>query len=311
MRPRTDRATEPVVGTWRGAALALAPVVAGLLASAVWALLGEARHYYVIGRMAWLPAVAGAAVSVVWGSWVAGRVRAGRRAQVERHSALAEQAARQRRLLERLDHELKNPVQGIRTALADQPSDRQRASIELQSRRLTRLISDLRKVGEVEHTELDTGPVDPAALVEEAVQVLRELPGADQRQIVVSLPRAPRPLPVLRGDDDLLFLAMSNVLANAVKYSTPGDTVEIRGRETDGWLVLEVADTGRGIPAEELDVVWEELGRGREAQGVEGSGLGLPLVRAIVRRHGGECTLESWHGEGSTVSIRLPLGAGQ
>lgn len=295
--------------TWRWTALV--PGVVGLLASGLWAALGDAPRYYVIGSMSWLPAIAGAAVTVLLGVWAVGGAQADRRARAALEAALADQADRQRRLLGRLDHELKNPIQGIRTALADQPSDRQRASIELQSRRLTRLMGDLRKVGEVEHTELDTGPVDPAALVEEAVEALRELPGADQRQVVVSLPRAPRPLSVLRGDDDLLFLAVSNVLANAVKYSRPGDTVEVRGREADGWLVLEVADTGRGIPAEEQGLVWEELGRGREAHGIEGSGLGLPLVRAIVRRHGGECTLESWHGEGSTVTLRLPLGSGQ
>lgn len=297
--------------TWRWAALALAPGAVGLLASGVWVVVGDAPRYYVIGSMSWLPAILGAAVTVLLGVWVLGRAPADRRARAELEAALADQADRQRRLLGRLDHELKNPIQGIRTALADEPSDRQRSSIELQSRRLTTLVSDLRKVGEVEHTELDIGLVDPAGLVEEALAALREQPGADQRQLVVSLPRAPRPLAVVSGDDDLLFLALSNVLANAVKYSRPGDTVEVRGREADGWLVLEVADTGCGIPPEELDLVWEELGRGREAHGIEGSGLGLPLVRAIVRRHGGECTLESWHGEGSTVSIRLPLGPGQ
>lgn len=297
--------------TWRWAALTLAPGAVGLLTSGLWVAFDDAPRYYVIGSMSWLPAIAGAAVTVLLGVWALGQAQADRRARANLEAALADQADRQRRLLSRLDHELKNPIQGIRTALADEPSDRQRSSIELQSRRLTRLMSDLRKVGEVEHTELDIGPVHPAALVEEAVEALRELPGAGQRQLVVSLPRAPRPLAAVSGDDDLLFLALSNVLANAIKYSRPGDTVEIRGREADEWLVLEVADTGRGIPPEELDLVWEELGRGREAHGVDGSGLGLPLVRAIVRRHGGECTLESWHGEGSTVSIRLPLGPGQ
>lgn len=170
-------------------------------------------------------------------------------------------------------------------------------------------MSDLRKVGEVEHTELELGTVDPTVLVEEAVETLRELPGAEERQIVLSLPRAPRPLPAVTGDDDLLFLAVSNLLGNAVKYSSPGDTVEVRGRTEDGWLVLEIADTGTGLPADELDMVWEELGRGREAltASVDGSGLGLPLVRAIVRRHGGQAVLESWPGEGSTVTLRLPL----
>ncbi|MGD8148988.1 sensor histidine kinase [Ornithinimicrobium sp. Y1694] len=267
----------------RAAALALAPGLVGLLASLVWLGVGGAPHYYVTGSMAFVPALLGLAVSVVLGGWLLGRVLETRRGNEVLQAALSEETARHRRLLDRLDHELKNPIQGIRTAIADEPSDRQRASIEIQSRRLTRLMSDLRKVGEVEHTELETGPVDPTALVEEAVDALRELPGTAERKAVVSLPRAPRPLPTITGDDDLLFLAVSNVLSNAVKYSSAGDTVEVRGRADEDWLVLEVADTGRGIPEQEQELVWEELGRGQEARRIEGSGLGLPLVRAIAR----------------------------
>lgn len=291
--------------------LVAAPLVVGLVASLLWQVAGETRDYYVRGGLQWLPLVVGALLSGALLLWVVADLRARGRGRRALDAALADRAAQQRRLLSRLDHELKNPIQGIRTALADEPSAQQRTSIDLQSRRLTRLLSDLRKVGEVEHTELELGPVDPTSLVEEAVDALREQPGAEERQIVLSLPRAPRPLPVVTGDDDLLFLAVSNLLANAVKYSSPGDTVEVRGRTEDGWLVLEIADTGAGVPADEVDMVWEELGRGREARAasVDGSGLGLPLVRAIARRHGGTAELESWHGEGSTVTLRLPARA--
>ncbi|MGO0574955.1 sensor histidine kinase [Ornithinimicrobium panacihumi] len=289
--------------------LALLPLLVGLVAALLWQLAGESRRYYLTGGMQWLPLILGALLSGALLLWSAATLRARRQGRDDLANALADRAAHQRRLLSRLDHELKNPIQGIRAALADEPSEQQLTSIDVQSRRLTRLLSDLRKVGEVEHTPLELGQVDPTALVEEAVDALRELPGSADRQIVLSLPRAPRPLPTVTGDDDLLFLAVSNLLANAVKYSSPGDTVEVRGRAEEGWLVLEIADTGAGIPADELDTVWEELGRGREAlsTSVEGSGLGLPLVRAIARRHGGRATLESWHGEGSTVTLRLPL----
>lgn len=291
---------------WLG--LIAVPALVGLLVSGVWAATGDAPDYYVIGDLEWLPAVMGAVVTGVVLVWVlAGGVA---RRDVRRHGevALRSERDRQRRLLTRLDHELKNPIQGIRAALADEPSDRQRRSIELQSRRLTSLMGDLRKIGELEHTQLELRPVDLTELVEEAVAATRELAGAAQRRISVALPRAPRPLPHINGDDDLLFLALSNVLANAVKYSAPGDAIEVRGRESEGWVVLEVADTGRGIRTEELDLVWEELGRSREVREVAGSGLGLPMVRAIVGRHGGTASLESWHGEGSTVTIRLPAG---
>lgn len=92
-----------------------------------------------------------------------------------------------------------------------------------------------------------------------------------------------------------------------MKYSVAGDAIEVRGRRTESEVVLEIADTGRGIAPEEMQSVWEELGRSREAHGIEGSGLGLPMVRAIIERHGGTATLQSWHGEGSTVTLRLPI----
>jgi len=71
-------------------------------------------------------------------------------------------------------------------------------------------------------------------------------------------------------------------------------------------IVIEVADTGPGIPEEELDLVWEELYRSKQARGVLGSGLGLPLVRAIIEKHGGMVGLRSIHGQGTVFSIRLP-----
>lgn len=285
----------------------LVPVLLGLVATGVWSLLGSSARWVLTGPMPWAPTLLGLVGSLAVAVWLlAGRV-ARRRADAELGAALADQAARQRRLLGRLDHELKNPIQGIRTALADEPSERQRRSIETQSRRLATLLRDLRRIGELEQTELEAGPVDLTTLVEEAVSALAEQPGTAQRQVVVALPRAPRPLPIIRGDEDLLFLALTNVLGNAVKYSAAGDTVEVRGREEEGAVELEIADTGRGIPVDEVDLVWEELGRGREARGLPGSGLGLPLVRAIVERHGGRCALESWHGQGTTVTLRLPV----
>src|SRR5699024_8649719 len=150
-------------------------------------------------------------------------------------------------------------------------------------------------------------PIDTSSLVEEAVAAMAELPGADRRRVTVALPRAPRPLPHLVGDEDLLYLVLANALSNAVKYSEEQDAIEIRGREEDGTILLEIADTGHGIPADELETVWEELSRSRESRGIEGTGLGLPLVRAILERHSGAATLESWHGEGSTLTLRLPV----
>ena len=286
---------------------ALVPLLVGFIVSLVMLALGESREVYASLSLRWLPTLIGAliflaALPALASWWYATGAVARAKAVVA-----AEEAASRRRLIARLDHEIKNPVQGIRAALADEPSQRQRESIDAQSRRLSSLLSDLRKIGEVEHTELEMSQINPDRLVAEAIDTVRDVPGAVERTFTVSLPTAPRPLPAFRGDEDLLFLCLVNVLTNAVKYSKPGDAIEVRGRATDSAVMLEVADTGNGIPDNELHLVWEELGRSVEVRGIDGSGLGLPMVRAIARRHGGEATLQSWHGEGTSVTLTLPI----
>ena len=73
-------------------------------------------------------------------------------------------------------------------------------------------------------------------------------------------------------------------------------------------VIVEVADTGPGIPEEELPYVWQELYRGQGARGVQGSGLGLALVRAISDRHGGQVTIRSRVRQGTVVTMKLPIG---
>ena len=282
------------------------PAVLGLALSVIWWAAGGDGTFYMTVSLPWLPFAVGLLISALLLPALVTLIAMRRHVEQVRRRTVQEQTASRRRLLARLDHEIKNPIQGIRAALADEPSERQRASIDAQSQRLTSLLGDLRKIGEVEHTALELTTIDPSALVEEAVATIAETPGAGDRRITVSLPTAPRPLPAIVGDEDLLFLALVNVLTNAVKYSNDGDAIEVRGRSTDGVVVLEIADTGRGIAPEELDLVWEELGRAQEARSVEGSGLGLPMVRAIIERHGGTAHLDSWHGEGSTFTLSLP-----
>ncbi len=218
-------------------------------------------------------------------------------------------------LLSRLDHELKNPLTAMRAALANVSASADRAdretglrSIEAQVLRLSRLTADLRKIADVAGSQLDHRPVDVVALVEDAVEIAREQPGADGRRLSVDVPRDPSPLPHVVGDADLLTLAVINLVDNAVKYTTPGDRIEVRARAASNRVVIEVADTGPGIPPEDVDHIWEELYRGAGARAVPGSGLGLALVRAVVELHGGAVEAESWVGHGTVVRLLLPSG---
>ena len=232
-----------------------------------------------------------------------------------RQRANAAAAEERRRFLRRLDHELKNPLTAIRAGLAnlaELPSGEARqeslAGVEAQALRLSRLSADLRKLTELEVRLVEHSPVDIPALLREAFSMAKEQPGAAERHLNLSIPQAPWPLPNVRGDPDLLLLAVHNLLENALKFSRPGDTLELRAFEDGAGIVIEVADTGPGIPEEEQPHVWEELYRGEAGRGIPGSGLGLALVRAIAERHNGRVSLRSRLGQGTVFSLRLPAG---
>ena len=224
-------------------------------------------------------------------------------------------AEERRRFLRRLDHELKNPLTAILAGLAnlaavedEKPRQAVLSSVEMQVQRLSGLVADLRKLSDLETRPLERAPINTSELLEEVFSLAQDRRGATERQLNLSIPHAPWPLPSISGDRDLLFLAVHNLLDNAIKFTNPGDTIEMRAAEDGDQVMVEIADTGPGIPETEVPHVWEELYRGEGARGVHGSGLGLSLVRAIVARHEGEVSLRSRAGQGTVITMRLPVG---
>jgi two-component system OmpR family sensor kinase len=217
-----------------------------------------------------------------------------------------------RRFLQRLDHELKNPLMAMRAGLAnisnghDDATRHALASVEAQTVRLSQLTADLRKIAELETRPLEFASVEMGALLEELFELAQEHPGSQGRKLTLTVPQAPWPLPPVLGDRDLLFLAIYNLLENALKYTAVTDAIELRAREDGRFVTVEVADTGPGIAAADQPYVWEELYRSEAARGAPGSGLGLALVKAIAERHGGQVALSSRPGQGSLVILRLP-----
>ena len=309
----------PALRRWWVAAGVVA--VLGLVVGGALALSGRAWVLVVTTRLPVALAVGGlvlGALLVLLGAARQRRARAGADA-VERAAAAgrADERARHRRFLARLDHELKNPVTAIRAAVAglgpvaadDPGAARAHATLDAQAGRLAHLVADLRKLAELETQPLEHEDVDVAQVVRDAVDDVlaqAEAAGRPRPAVSVTLPTVPWPLPHVRGDVDLLYLAVYNLLGNAVKFSLPGTPVEVRGSDEGGTVVVEVADAGPGIPADEVDVVFDELARGRDARGTPGSGLGLALVRVIAERHGGRATLLSRAGAGTAVRLHLP-----
>ena len=232
----------------------------------------------------------------------------------------AEAAEDRRRFLQRLDHELKNPLMAIRAGLANftnaaTPETRQAAlaTVDAQTVRLSRLTTDLRKIAELESRPLERTSVNLEQLLVEVVEANQdaEHPWSGHCQINLIVPQAPWPLPTIDADWDLVYLAVHNLLDNALKFSQPDCAIEVRGREDGRFVIVEVADTGPGIDAEDLPHVWEELYRGQSCRTVQGSGLGLALVKAIVDRHGGAVSIDSKINQGTVVTIRLPKAAAE
>ncbi|MES0362201.1 MAG: ATP-binding protein [Anaerolineales bacterium] len=299
---------------WWGWMLSLLPVGVGILIA--FLATNEVINNPILflrGKFAPIAILIGGTLSIITIAatqfWIYNQNKHRREVQVLRKQASEDR----RRFLQRLDHELKNPLTVIQAGLTNMTYEpledylaNEVSAVQVQVLRITRLVADLRKLAALEVTPLETTVVNMAELLTEVVDVVKDQANLEDRQIALILPNAPWPLPDVEGDPDLLLLAIHNLLDNAVKFTSPGDTIEVRAFDDGNDIVIEVADTGPGIPEIEIDRVWEELYRGEQVRSVPGTGLGLPLVQAIIEKHGGIVGLRSRPDQGTVFSVRLP-----
>jgi two-component system OmpR family sensor kinase len=219
-----------------------------------------------------------------------------------------------RQFLRRLDHELKNPLTGLQTAItnlreSENPEETFQAveNASLAKDRLSHILSDLRKLSQLESQLLERRPIDIGELAGEMVNAANALPAYQGRSLSLMVSKVPAS-PCTLGDRDMLGLALYNLIDNALKFSTPQDAIEVLVHGDGHAVFIEVADGGTGIPMEEQQRIFEDLYRGENARETEGSGLGLPLARRIIQLHGGEISLRSNPalGRGTVFIIRLP-----
>jgi signal transduction histidine kinase len=219
-----------------------------------------------------------------------------------------------------VSHELRTPLTSTIGALqtierkdmelADDVRDDMLTMAREQAERLARLVDELLFFSEVEsggQLRLSPTTVDYALLVNEAAEAA--LPRAKERGVALRL--VADDIPPLRGDRGRLAQLLAQLIGNAIKFTDAGGSVDVRAGVEDGRAVVEVSDTGSGIPADEQRHLFERFFRSRTAvqQAVPGTGIGLSIVKAIVDAHNGRVTIESEEGRGTTVRVELPLPA--
>jgi signal transduction histidine kinase len=181
-------------------------------------------------------------------------------------------------------------------------------AIVLSARHLLEVISDLLEMSRAEAGQLtiEEGGVDVAEAVAACRQLLGETAKDKKLALVVNLP--PK-LPHLWADKRLVRQMLLNLVSNSIKFTPEGGTITIEARQiADGRLVLSVSDTGIGIDPKNFAKVLSPFGQVESAmsRSHEGTGLGLPLVKGMIERHGGALELQSVLGQGATVTLYFP-----
>ena len=208
-------------------------------------------------------------------------------------------------------HELRTPLAALQAGLEElrdglvEPTAQRLAGLHDQSLRLGRVVSDLAELSAVEASgvPVQRAEVDLAQIAHDELAV-REPQLRAAGLAVGSTLDGPA---LVRADADRLHQALGNLLANAARYCRPGDEVSVVVHSEADQAVLDVVDSGPGIPADELPHVFDRLWRGRSAKQVAGSGIGLAVAREIVVAHAGTIAAISPEGAGTTITIRLPL----
>jgi two-component system, OmpR family, sensor kinase len=219
--------------------------------------------------------------------------------------------ARMRRFAADASHELRTPLTSIRgfAELYRQgggDADHVIGRIEHNATRMSLLVDDLLLLARLDQQRpLDRAPVDLLTLATDAVH---DAAATSEHHPITMRAPADRP-PVVLGDEARLRQVIGNLVGNAVTHTPPGTAVTVTVGIDDDAAVLEVADTGPGLPPEDAARVFERFYRTDPARSRAdgGTGLGLSIVKALVEAHGGAITLETTPGAGARFTVRLPL----
>jgi K+-sensing histidine kinase KdpD len=237
--------------------------------------------------------------------------------ELERLAELEQLSDLKSNLLRTVSHELKSPITAVKAAVgllttAEQeltPRNRERLMRSLTSGvdRLERLVGESLEYAQMRSNRQDDhrSIADMGEIISRAVAVAQPAFSVKDQTLNVSVPSG---LPPLLLDAHQIERVVANLLSNANKFTPKGGTISISAAEEKGYVIVQVADNGRGIPEIDQPHVFSEYYRGSNADSVEGAGtgLGLTIARSLVEAHGGSLTLSSRVGVGTTFALKLP-----
>lgn len=287
------------------------PVTYGVLSVVILATGGSILADAFAGSQLWgelfeVPLMSAMFLAMVWHA----RRRAAAMAQVEGVAAVrASLLERQQRFLHDASHELRTPVtiaRGHLELLRWEEPDAPELEVALDElARMERIVDRLLLLAKAEQPGFVTfAPIDLESFLSDVFMRWSEVaPRAWRLEFDVA--------GSIEADQEGLRDALDALIENAVKYTAPGDAIELRARAEQGGVVIEVADEGSGVPAEALPRIFDRWARADGARTREhgGAGLGLAIVSAIARGHGGTCTVEPRQ-RGTIFALHLPVRSG-
>lgn len=241
--------------------------------------------------------------------------------QVRREKRRAEKAEGterlKRQLVSALAHDIKNPlgiIMGYAESVASRLEDRKDSEenldalgrIQDNAQRIVKLVTGFLDASKAEAGKIEVAlqPVQLNLLIREVGQ--QQMGDLRMKNLTLSVDLDDR-LPEIMVDEAQLDRVLWNLVGNAIKFTPTGGNITMTSRLEDDHVRVSVRDTGMGVPKDELPVLFSEFRRLRGTAKIEGTGLGLFIVKTIVEAHGGTVGVESKEGQGTTFTIRLPI----